>query len=113
MKLLHAGIEQGKAWARERGLIYLMNAHRLDFETSGIILLAKDKPSLVSLVNLFGSEKPLKTYGALVQGGGTKDEMQVEAKLAPHPLKLGLMRVDSSNGKHSRTDFTLRERFKG
>ena len=43
MKLLHAGIAEVKPWARERQLIYLMNAHRLDFETSGIILLAKNK----------------------------------------------------------------------
>src|SRR3954449_9646975 len=68
MKLLHAGITAGKPWARERGLNYLMNAHRLDFETSGVILLAKSKPVLVQLANLFGSEKPAKKYGALVQG---------------------------------------------
>ena len=37
MKLLHAGIEQQKPWAKERNLTYLANAHRLDFETSGII----------------------------------------------------------------------------
>ena len=113
MKLLHAGIEESKGWARERALTYLMNAHRLDFETSGIILLAKNKPTLVALVNLFGSEKPLKIYAAFVQGSVTKDEMKVEAKLAPHPLKLGLTRVDSRNGKSSRTDFKVRERFKG
>ena len=46
MKLLHRDIERGAAWARERGLNYLMNAHRLDFETSGVILLAKSKPAL-------------------------------------------------------------------
>jgi len=54
MKLLHAGIADGKTWAKERGLAYLMNAHRLDVETSGIILLAKSKPVLVELANLFG-----------------------------------------------------------
>jgi len=59
MKLLHASIERGTPWAKERGLTYLMNAHRLDFETSGIILLAKTKPVLVALANLFGTEKPL------------------------------------------------------
>src|SRR5690242_1640300 len=59
MRLLHDGIRDGKPWARERGLTYLMNAHRLDFETSGVMLLAKSKPVLVQLANLFGSEKPL------------------------------------------------------
>jgi len=51
MKLLHAAIAAGKPWARERELSYLMNAHRLDFETSGVILLAKNKPALVALAN--------------------------------------------------------------
>src|SRR5262245_6445456 len=46
MKLLHAAIAESKPWAKERSLTYLMNAHRLDFETSGIILLAKSKPVL-------------------------------------------------------------------
>src|SRR5262252_8066137 len=60
MKLLHAGIADGKPWAVEQKLTYLSNAHRLDFETSGVILLAKTKPVLVELANLFGTEKPEK-----------------------------------------------------
>jgi len=111
MKLLHAAIAAGKPWARERGLNYLMNAHRLDFGTSGVILLAKNKPALVSLANLFGSEKPLKKYVALVQGSPAKNEFEVDAKLAPHPVKIGLMRVDAKNGKKSRTRFAVLEKF--
>src|SRR5689334_8226255 len=41
MRLLHEGIAQAKPWAKERGLTYLSNAHRLDFETTGVLLLAK------------------------------------------------------------------------
>ena len=54
MTLLHAGIAEVKPWARARGLTYLANAHRLDFETSGVILLARNKPALVALANLSG-----------------------------------------------------------
>ena len=68
MTLLHAGIAAGKPWARERNLTYLSNAHRPDFETSGVLLLAKNKPALVALANLFGTEKPVKKYTALAQG---------------------------------------------
>jgi len=113
MKLLHAGIAAGKPWARERHLTYLMNAHRLDFETSGVMLLAKDKPTLVALANLFGSEKPLKKYVALAQGTPAEDTFEVDAKLAPHPLKTGLMRVDAKNGKKSKTRFEVLEKFSG
>src|SRR5215472_347824 len=94
MKLLHGGIAAQKPWARERNLTYLSNAHRLDFETSGVILLAKTKATLVQLADLFGSEKPVKKYVALVQGCPVEDEFEVDAKLSPHPVKIGLMRVD-------------------
>lgn len=111
MKLLHAGIAEAKPWARERGLTYLSNAHRLDFETSGIILLAKNKEMLVKLADLFGAEKPVKKYVALVQGTPVEDEFEVDAKLAPHATRLGMMRVDPKNGKKSRTKFTVMEKY--
>src|SRR5215469_10283517 len=111
MKLIHAGIEEGKPWARERGLTYLSNAHRLDFETSGIILLAKTKPVLVQLADLFGSEKPVKKYVALVQGTPVENEFEVDAKLSAHPVKVGLMRVDPKHGKKSKTKFRVLEKF--
>jgi RluA family pseudouridine synthase len=111
MKLLHDGITQQKLWARERHLDYLSNAHRLEFETSGVILLAKSKPVLVALANLFGSEKPVKKHIALVGGEPRGEKFEVDAKLAPHPLKNGLMRVDPKNGKKSKTKFEVLENF--
>ena len=111
MKLLHAGIAAQKPWARERGLTYLSNAHRLDFETSGIILLAKTKAVLIALADLFGSDKPLKEYVALASGEPPEDQFEVDEPLGPHPLKLGVMRVDRKNGKKSKTRFQVLERF--
>lgn len=111
MKLLHAGIADGKAWARERGISYLSNAHRLDFETSGVILLAKSKPVLVQLVDMFGAEKPLKKYVALVQGCPIEDEFEIDARLSPHPVRVGFMRVDPKHGKKSKTKFSVMEKF--
>ena len=113
IKLLHGGIADAKPWAKERGLTYLMNAHRLDFETSGVILLAKSKPVLVQLANLFGSEKPIKTSTALVRDAPGTDRFEVEAKLAPHPVKIGLICVAPKRGKRAHTHFEVRERFNG
>lgn len=111
MKLLHAGIAAQKPWARERNLTYLSNAHRLDFETSGIILLAKSKPMLVALADLFGSEQPAKQYVALASGVPPAESFDVDAPLGPHPVKLGLMRVDRKGGKKSKTRFQVLENF--
>lgn len=113
MKLLHAGIRDRKPWAAERKLSYVANAHRLDFDTSGVILLAKTKPVLVMLANLFGSDKPRKTYVALAQNSPPQARFTVDAPLAPYPGRPGQMRVDPKAGKKSRTEFEVRERFLG
>ncbi|MFO1501513.1 MAG: RluA family pseudouridine synthase [Verrucomicrobiota bacterium] len=111
MKLLHRDIARGAGWARERGIAYLANAHRLDFETSGIILLAKNKPALVALANLFGSEKPLKKYIALVHGEPATDAFVISKKLGPHPVKIGLVRIDEKRGKKAATELKVLERY--
>lgn len=113
MRLLQDALKRGVAWTREHHLNYLANAHRLDFETTGILLLAKDKPTLVALADLFGSEKPLKTYVGLVHHGPEEDAFDVNRKLALHPHKIGLMRVDEKQGKKARTHFEVLERFRG
>lgn len=113
MRILHRDIERGAPWAAERKLTYLSNAHRLDFETSGVLLLAKNKPALVVLADEFGGSRVRKTYVALVHGTPEEDSFRSEAKLAPHPVKLGLMRVDPKHGKKSQTDFTVLEKFVG
>lgn len=112
MRLLHDGVAAGKPWAASRGLDYLANAHRLDFETTGVFLLAKNRPALVTLANHFGSEIPRKTYVALVQGRPVQETFTVDAPLAADRFHPGVMRV-SRQGKRSRTDFTVRERFSG
>ena len=111
LELLHRGIAEGKVWARMRNLAYLMIAHRLDSDTSGVILLARNKPALVALANFFGTEPSGHEYTALVQGAPAEDHFEIDAKLAPHPLQAGLMRVDSRQGKQSRTRFTVQEKF--
>lgn len=112
MQLLHAGIAVGKPWAVERGLAYLANAHRLDAETSGVLLLAKSKPVLVALADHFGSEQSGLRFVALVRGVPREAQFEIGAKLAPNPLRPGLLRVDPRLGQRSRTVVTVTERFR-
>jgi len=111
MTLLHRAIERGAPWAKDRGRAWLRNAHRLDSATTGVILLAKNRPALVSLADQFGAAKPHTICVALARGSKTEDTFATDAPLAPHPLQTGAMRVDMKNGKSSRTEFTVRERF--
>ncbi len=113
MRLLHDGIARGKPWAAARGLTYLANAHRLDFETSGVLLLARSKAVLVQLANQFGTPRPVKRYLALVQGAPAEDAFRVEARLVPHPARPEYIRVDPRRGKPATTLVEVRERFAG
>ena len=105
IQLLHRDIERGAPWAKRRGVGYLMNAHRVDFAASGVILLAKTKPALVALATQFATAEPRRFYAALARGSAVEDTFATDAKLAPHPLQMGIIRVDPKEGKRSQTEF--------
>jgi RluA family pseudouridine synthase len=113
MALLHRDLKRGAAWSSNRSLLYLANAHRLDFETSGVLLLAKDKPTLVALANQFGAERTHKRYLAVVTGTPNTPSFEVQAPLALHPVHAGRMRVERKRGKKAITRFQLLEAFSG
>lgn len=113
MQLLHAAIAAGKPWAVERGISHLTHVHRLDFEATGVLLLAKSKDTAATLGNLFGSEKPLVEFLAIVNGRPLEETFTIEAPLTPHPMQPGVMRVDFKEGKKSITRFELVESFNG
>lgn len=113
MNLLHAGIAQAKPWAAQRALTYLATAQRLDFEASGVILLAKTKRVLVALANFFGNEKRCHRFVALAEGPPPQSPFEINAKIGPDLVKTGLMRIDNRRGKRARTLFNVAERFDG
>jgi RluA family pseudouridine synthase len=111
MKLLHAGIADKKPWASERSLEYLNNANELDGDASGVLLLAKNKTTFIALANLFSAGKAWIKYLALAQGEPPENQFEVNAKLSPHPVKSGMMQVDSRGGKSATTRFEVLENF--
>jgi len=113
MGLLHSGIHLKRPWAREFGLDYLANVHRLDVGTSGVILLARNKPALVALARQFHDQHPKKTYAALIQGALPEPELVVDMPLSASPARPGLSVVDKGNGKPAVTRFVQVESFKG
>lgn len=113
IQLLHRDIARGAAWARERGITYLCNSHRLEPEASGIMVLAKTRSALSPLVNQFGIAKPLRECLALVMRTPRQDSYECDLKLAPDPLHPGLLRPDPKLGKKSLTSFEVVERFRG
>ena len=82
---------------------------RLDRDTFGIVLLAKNA-HIHGILNQFHTEgKIQKTYHALVFGGPEEDSGVIDAPIARRPLP-SLLRYVNCDGKPSRTEFSVLER---
>jgi 23S rRNA pseudouridine1911/1915/1917 synthase len=102
--VLMGGLQRGDFWARCRQLRFLRYVHRLDAETSGVLLLAKSPGALKALSALFESRKMEKVYLAAVRGVPRQKEWACNLKLAPVPGRAGKMQPDQT-GKEAETRF--------
>jgi 23S rRNA pseudouridine1911/1915/1917 synthase len=111
VRLLRQGLENGQQWARRRGLKFIANIHRLDADTSGLLLLAKNRPALIQMTARFEQRKVHKTYQVLVHGQPAQDQFTVDLAIAPHPQIAGQMCLDRQAGKPAVTHFQVLARF--
>ena len=83
--------------------------HRLDKDTSGLLVVAKNEPAQLSLVRQLQARTVKRTYLALVRGrlvrGGT-----VDAPIGRHPVHRTRMAV-VEGGKPAVTHYRVREAF--
>jgi 23S rRNA pseudouridine1911/1915/1917 synthase len=108
-----SSIGAGDFWARSRGLKFLKFVHRLDAETTGILLFAKSPGAVESYSVLFEDRRMEKTYLAVVEGVPQKPEWTCQLKLGPAPGQIGRMRVDEREGKESETHFRVLQTIGG
>lgn len=87
------------------------NVHRIDADTSGLVLCAKTKPALDFLSGQFQSKTVAKTYHALTVGVPAADEFTVDLVLKEDDAKPGRMCVVKKHGQASVTEFSVREKF--
>lgn len=83
---------------------------RLDRDTFGIVLLAKNAHVHALLNRLHSSGQLQKTYHALVFGGPEAEEGQIDAPIARRPLP-SLLRYVNPDGKPSLTKYRVLERL--
>lgn len=105
-----SSISVGDFWARSRGLKFLRFVHRLDADTTGILLFAKSQGAVESYSSLFESRRMEKTYLAVVAGIPKQDTWNCRLKLSPDPKQIGRMKVDARNGKEAETQFRVLQR---
>jgi len=86
--------------------------HRLDKDTSGVVLVVKNRAVDAAVTELFTRRRVRKTYLALVEGAPDEDAGTIDAPLAQDPAGETLlhMRVDPE-GQRSRTRWRVLERF--
>jgi 23S rRNA pseudouridine1911/1915/1917 synthase len=87
--------------------------HRLDRDTSGVLILAKSDRVHAALSQQFERGKVLKTYLALVSGQGIQDKGVIRLPIGPHPQRPGMMAIQRHRGKSALTRYTVVERFRG
>lgn len=79
--------------------------HRLDKETSGVMLLAKNEKMCDAIMDLFKNREIKKEYLALCSGIAKKSSWTVECHLSPIDKKTGMVNVVKAGGKISKTSF--------
>lgn len=113
LSLFHAGIHLQRPWAKSRQLSYLAHVHRLDLGTSGVVLLARNKPTLSNLVRQFHQQKQRHTFVALIVGSLPEPEMEISLPLAHSLVQPGITVVDHHRGKPAVTHVAQLESFRG
>jgi RluA family pseudouridine synthase len=101
-----SSIGAGHYWARSRNIRFLKYIHRLDAETSGILLFAKSQGALDSFGDLFEQRRMEKIYLAVTDVEPERMAWTCNLPIAPDPQQHGLMRVDK-HGKEAETEFRV------
>ena len=106
----HLGISQGPEAEDERMGILV---HRIDKDTSGLLLVAKNDESQLRLAKQFFEHSIERCYNAIVWGNITEDEGTVEGYIGRDPNDRLRFRNfdDPEKGKHAVTHYRVLERF--
>lgn len=102
---IESSIAAGDFWARSRNLKFLRYVHRLDGDTSGVLLFAKSAGAMPVYGELFESRDVEKTYLAVVEGMTREEKWTTDLPIAPDSRRPGLMRINKQFDKPAVTHF--------
>jgi len=85
--------------------------HRLDFGTSGLMVIARNKAINAALCHQFSQRAVKKVYSALLCGHVENDEGVIDAPIAKDPALFPLMSICAVTGKPARSRYRVIERF--
>lgn len=85
--------------------------HRIDKDTSGVLVIAKNNRSHKILSDMLKEHDINRIYIAVAEGIITADRGTVDAPIGRHPVDRKKMAVNLKNGRRAVTHFKVLERF--
>ncbi len=85
--------------------------HRLDKDTSGVMVVAKNDKAHLSLSNQIKERTVVKEYLALLEGNLSEKEGRIHTKIDRSTKNRKLMTVTASSGREAITDYKVITRF--
>jgi len=85
--------------------------HRLDKDTSGVMVVAKNEASLNALAHQFKERETEKEYLAIVRGIPAPPRGMIETTIGRHPIFRKKMTVNVRNGRHAVSHYEVIEKF--
>jgi RluA family pseudouridine synthase len=91
----------------------IFNVHRLDYETSGVLLCTKNKNALDFLSGQFQARTVKKRYEVITLGSPLEDEFTIDLPIMEDPQNPGKMMAKKKQGKPSETHVRVLTRWRG
>ncbi|MBF0231700.1 MAG: RluA family pseudouridine synthase [Desulfamplus sp.] len=87
--------------------------HRLDRDTSGVMVVAKENRAFFFLKKEFMQRRIEKRYLAIVSGNIKEDAGQIVLPIGRHPVNRKMMSTSTENGRYAETLWQVRQRYDG
>lgn len=94
------------------GVIRAGIVHRIDKDTSGVLVVAKNNKSHMRLSEKLKEHDIERVYLALAEGIIDKDSGKIDAPIGRNPIERKKMAINMKNGRRAVTYFKVLERFK-
>lgn len=102
----------GESLSDINGVIRPGIVHRIDKDTSGLLVVAKNNTAHEKLSEMLKKHDVKRTYVALVDGIIREESGKIDAPIGRHPAERKKMAVNTRNGRKAVTHFKVLERFK-
>ncbi|NLK85946.1 MAG: RluA family pseudouridine synthase [Clostridiaceae bacterium] len=102
----------GESLSDINGVIRPGIVHRIDKDTSGVLVIAKNNRAHTVLSDMLKRHDIKRVYTAVAEGIISEDGGTVDAPIGRHPVDRKKMAVNLKNGRRAVTHFKVLERFK-